>query len=111
MRAATRINGLTSIALTRLDTLDTLDHLKVCVAYECEGQTLQQFPSDPRVLEKCKPIYEGFEGWQEPTHEIRRYRDLPAKARAYVDRIAELSHAAASIVSVGPERDATIRVD
>ena len=111
VRAATRINGLTSIALTRLDTLDTLDHLKVCVAYECEGQTLQQFPSDPRVLEKCKPIYEEFEGWQEPTHKIRRYEDLPAKARAYVDRIAELSHAPASIVSVGPERDATIRVD
>ncbi len=110
VRTATRLNGLTSIALTRLDTLDTMEHLKVCTSYRCDGEILEQFPSDPRVLEKCEPIYEEFEGWQEATHEVRRYEDLPAKARAYVDRIAELSRAPASLISVGPERDATIEI-
>ncbi|MFT5086385.1 MAG: adenylosuccinate synthase [Candidatus Latescibacterota bacterium] len=108
VRAATRLNGLTSIALTRLDTLDTMERLKLCIAYRCDGEILEQFPSDPRVLERCEPIYEEVEGWQTATSGIRRYEDLPPLARNYVDRIAELSHAPVSLISVGPERDATI---
>ncbi|MGY8824688.1 MAG: adenylosuccinate synthase [Candidatus Latescibacterota bacterium] len=108
VRAATRLNGLTSIALTRLDTLDTMERLKLCIAYRCDGEILEQFPSDPRVLERCEPIYEEVEGWQTATSGIRRYEDLPSLARNYVDRIAELSHAPVSLISVGPERDATI---
>jgi len=110
LRAAARLNGLTSIALTRLDTLDTMERLKVCTAYRCEGEILEQFPSDPHILERCEPIYEELEGWQTPTNTIRHYEDLPPLARNYVDRIAELSHAPASLISVGPERDATIDV-
>jgi adenylosuccinate synthase len=110
VRAATRLNGLTSIALTRLDTLDTMERLKLCIAYRCDGEILEQFPSDPRVLERCEPIYEEVEGWQTATSGIRRYEDLPPLARNYVDRIAELSHAPVSLISVGPERDATIDV-
>ena len=110
LRAAARLNGLTSIALTRLDTLDTMERLKICTAYRCDGDILEQFPSDPRVLERCEPIYEEVEGWQTATSGIRRYEDLPPLARSYVDRIAELSHASISLISVGPERDATIDV-
>ena len=101
---------MTSIALTRLDTLDTMERLKICTAYRCDGEIVEQFPSDPRVLERCEPIYEEVEGWQTATSGIRRYEDLPPLARNYVDRIAELCHTPASLISVGPERDATIDV-
>ena len=110
LRTAARLNGLTSIALTRLDTLDTMERLKICTAYRCDGEIVEQFPSDPRVLERCEPIYEEVEGWQTATSGIRRYEDLPPLARNYVDRIAELCHTPASLISVGPERDATIDV-
>ncbi len=110
VRTSTRLNGLTSIALTRLDTLDTLEHLKLCVAYQCGSEVLQQFPSDPLMLERCEPIYEEVEGWNTPTSQIRRYQDLPPLARAYVDRIAELGAAPISLISVGPERESTIDV-
>jgi adenylosuccinate synthase len=110
VRAATRINGLTSIALTRLDTLDTMESLKLCTAYKCGDEVLEQFPSDPLMLERCEPIYEAVEGWNTPTSAIRRYQDLPPLARAYVDRVAELSRAPVSLISVGPERESTIDV-
>ena len=111
VRLATRINGLTSLALTRLDILDTVEQLKLCVGYRCGGQVLEEFPGDPRVLAQCEPILEEAEGWCAPTTEVRRFADLPAQARAYVERIAELSRAPVSLISVGPEREATIEID
>ena len=102
---------MTSLAVTRLDVLDTLERLQVCVGYRCGDSVLQEFPANPRVLATCTPVYEELDGWQTPTHRVRRMGDLPAAARRYVDRIAELSRAPVSLVSVGPERDATIEVD
>jgi adenylosuccinate synthase len=109
-RMSARVNGLTGLALTRLDILDTVESLKLCTAYRYGDQVLQEFPVDPRVLDKCEPIYEEVAGWCAPTTGARSVADLPAAARAYVDRIAELSRTPVAYISVGPERDATITV-
>jgi adenylosuccinate synthase len=111
LRASSRINGLTSIALTRLDILDELDSLKLGVGYRCGDQVLEEFPADPQVLEQCEPIYEELEGWKAPTTGARRFDDLPPQARAYVKRVSELSRAPVSLISVGPERESTIDID
>ena len=111
LRSAKRLNGLTSIALTRLDTLDTMKRLKVCVAYDCRGERLEQFPADLEVVAECQPIYEEIEGWKSSTAHIRAYEDLPSLARAYVDLLVERIGLPASLISVGPERDATIVMD
>jgi adenylosuccinate synthase len=109
-RMAARVNGLTGLALTRLDILDTVERLKVCTAYRHGGKVLEEFPADPRVLDKCEPVYEELPGWCAPTTQVRTHADLPTEARAYVRRIEELSRTPVSLISVGPDRDATIRV-
>jgi adenylosuccinate synthase len=111
LRSAKRLNGLTSIALTRLDTLDTMERLKVCTSYEYRGERLDQFPSDLEILADCQPIYEEIEGWRSPTAHIRSYRQLPSLARDYVELLVEKIGLPASLISVGPERDATIEMD
>ena len=111
LRSAKRLNGLTSIALTRLDTLDTMERLKVCVAYNYRGERLEQFPADLEVVADCQPIYEEIQGWKSSTSHIRAYEDLPSLARAYVDLLVERIGLPTSLISVGPERDATIVMD
>ena len=111
LRSAKRLNGLTSIALTRLDTLDTMEKLKVCVAYNFRGERIEQFPVDLKVLAECEPIYEEIEGWRRSTADIRSYEDLPVLARSYVDLLVDSIGLPASLISVGPERDATITMD
>lgn len=110
LRLSARINGLTSLALTRLDVLDTFPKLKLCTGYQLDGKAQNDFPLDPRALERCLPIYEEVEGWNTPTTGVRRFADLPAPARLYVERIAQLSRTPISLISVGPERDSTIEV-
>lgn len=110
LRLAARINGLTSLALTRLDVLDTLERLQFCTGYQCGDIVLDEFPSNPRILSKCTPIYEEMEGWCCSTREVRRFADLPRNARNYVERIAELGRTPVSLVSVGPERESTIDI-
>jgi len=109
-RFSARVNGLTGLAVTRLDILDTLERLQICTAYQYGDQVLEEFPADPSVLEQCEPIYEEIEGWQAPTTEARCRDELPAGARAYVDRLAELSRTPVALISVGPERAATIEI-
>ena len=108
LRYSRRINGLTSIALTRLDVLDTMDRVKVCTGYQYGDTVLREFPSDPNVLAECEPIYEELEGWRCDTTKVRRFANLPERARIYIDRISELSGVPVSLVSVGPERESTI---
>ena len=108
LRMAARVNGLTGLALTRLDVLDTMEELRLCTAYECDGEVLEEFPADPNVLERCSPMYEEMEGWCEPTTQARRFDDLPERARRYVERICELPRVPAVLISVGAERDRTI---
>lgn len=105
---AATLNSLDYIAITRLDILDGLDEVKICVGYTRHGETVNGFPADLKVLAECEPVYETLKGWKQDISGIRRYEDLPAEARAYVERIAELTGVQIGIVSVGPNRDQTI---
>jgi adenylosuccinate synthase len=111
VRYAARINGLDSLALTKLDVLDSLDIIKICTAYRCAGRTLTEFPSDLGQLAACEPVYESMPGWPTPTRGVRRFEDLPAAARRYIARLEEVSGVRAALVSTGSERDDTILRD
>ena len=110
MKHAAKINGLTSLAITKLDVLDNLDKIKLCVAYEYKGKQVTDFPTDIRRLEKCKPVYEEVPGWKEPISKVKDYKDLPQNAKKYLDKLAELANAKISLVSVGAERGQIIRI-
>jgi adenylosuccinate synthase len=107
-RFSTRVNGFTGAAITRLDILDVLPRLKICVGYKLDGQTIDYFPASVAALARCQPVYEELEGWQTPTSDIRSYKQLPAKARQYITRIEELSGCPVNLVCVGPGREQTI---
>jgi len=107
-RFSTRINGFTGAAITRLDVLDTLPWLKICVGYKLDGHTIDYFPGNVAALERCEPIYEELPGWQTPTSHIRQYEKLPAKARQYISRLEELTSCPANLISVGQAREQTI---
>ncbi|MCJ7743459.1 MAG: adenylosuccinate synthase [Dehalococcoidales bacterium] len=109
-RFSTRVNGFTGAAITRLDILDTLPRLKICVAYKLDGKTIDYFPSSIAALERCQPVYEELPGWQAPTSHIRKYKQLPPQARKYLARLEELIDCPINIVCVGPERGQTNEV-
>ena len=109
-RHATMVNGIDKLAVTNLDGLDTVETIKVCVAYR-HGKTRYDFvPNDAQTLAECKPVYVEFEGWRTPTDKARTWKQLPPKARAYLKAIAELTGAKLVIASVGPSRDQSIFV-
>jgi adenylosuccinate synthase len=110
-RFAAQVNGLTGVAVTKLDVLDTLAELKVATAYKLpDGCVTENFPADTWSLAKVEPVYETLPGWQQPTTDVRRLSDLPSKARAYLDRIEELTGAPVRCVSVGTNRNQIIPV-
>lgn len=109
-RFSVRINGFTSIAITRLDILSILPSFKICTAYKLDGKTITNPPSSVAKLARCEPIYEEIPGWGADITKARRLRDLPSEARSYVKRIEELLNCPASIVSVGERREQTIMV-
>ncbi len=109
-RFSTRINGFTGVALTRLDVLDTLPRLKICVGYKLDGNTIDYFPANVAALGRCQPICEELPGWQTPISHIREYEQLPLKAQQYVTRLQELTSCPINLISVGPEREQTIMV-
>ncbi|MBA7473345.1 Adenylosuccinate synthetase [subsurface metagenome] len=109
-RFSSQINGFTGMAITRLDVLDILPHLKICVAYKLNGKTIDYFPSSVTDLEKCQPIYEELAGWQANTTNIREYDGLPPEAKRYVTRLEELTSCPINIICVGPAREQTIQV-
>ncbi|CAN5922269.1 adenylosuccinate synthase [soil metagenome] len=108
VKYATRVNGLSDLAVTKLDVLDTLPELLLCTGYEVDGEMYEEFPSDVLALEKVKPRYERFEGWRESTANARSLADLPSKARSYLDRVEALCEAPITYVSVGTRRDQII---
>ncbi|MFZ2640511.1 MAG: adenylosuccinate synthase [Verrucomicrobiia bacterium] len=107
-RHAAMVNGIDELAVTNLDGLDTLDRIKICVAYRAGGKTYNTMPNDAILLAKCKPVYIEMDGWKQPLHDVKSYANLPAKARAYVEKIAELTGARLAIASVGPRREQTL---
>jgi adenylosuccinate synthase len=111
VRYAARINGLTGLAVTKLDVLDTLDRLAVCVGYEVEGEVHNEFPADIAALERVVPRYEWLDGWRRATAEARRIEELPREARAYLERVEALVEAPIQFVSVGTRRDQIIGLE
>ena len=110
-RYAVRINGMDCMAITKLDVLDELDEIKVCVAYDINGVRTEYFPNSTKDFTACKPIYETLPGWKQSTAECLTLQDLPKQARAYLAFLAELMEVPIAIVSIGPSRDQTIIVE
>jgi adenylosuccinate synthase len=109
LRYALRINGLTEMAITKLDILSQFEVLQICVAYELDGQRIETFPNDLTILARCRPIYETLAGWEEDITHVVVFEELSSGARGYVARIEELLGIPASCISVGPGRDQTIK--
>ena len=108
VRYAARINGLDALALTKLDVLDGLDEVKICTAYRVADRVITELPADLATMGSYEPVYETLQGWSEPTRGARRFDELPAEARRYIERLEELSGVHAAIVSTGSDRDETI---
>ncbi|MCP9925545.1 adenylosuccinate synthase [Synechococcus lacustris C3-12m-Tous] len=110
-RYAVEVNGLDCLAITKLDVLDELDEIEVCVAYELDGERIMHFPSSAADFARCRPVYETLPGWQTSTADCRRLDELPATAMAYLRFLAELMEVPIAIVSLGASRDQTIVVE
>jgi adenylosuccinate synthase len=107
-RYAVAINSVSSIMLNKLDILSGVDPIRLCVAYEIDGQRIDAWPSSAALLERAVPVYEDFDGWAEPIHDVRSLAGLPDAARRYVTALEEHAGAPIVLVSVGPERTQTI---
>ena len=110
-RYAVRINGLDCLAITKLDVLDELGEIQVCVAYELDGKTCDHFPGNASEFARCKPIYKTLPGWQQSTENCRDLADLPQQALNYLKFLAELMAVPIAIISLGASRDQTIIVE
>ncbi|MBS5886562.1 adenylosuccinate synthase [Clostridium sp.] len=110
LKTTVRVSGLTSLCVTKIDTLAGLEKLKICVGYKFNDKVIDYFPASLDDLAKCEPIYEEFDGWGEEVAKARSYNELPENAKKYLTRIEELTGTKISIVGVGPRRDQTIRV-
>lgn len=111
IRYAIRLSGLTSIAITKLDTLSGLDVVKICTGYKYKGRIITDFPASLKVLGECEPVYEEMEGWKEDITGIKCYDDLPPNAKNYLNRIRELCDIDISFISIGPKRSQGIALD
>ena len=110
LKTSVRVSGLTSLAVTKIDTLAGLEKVKMCIGYKFNDEIIDYFPASLEDLAKCEPIYEEFYGWDESVANARSYEELHPNARKYLERIEELTDTRISIVSVGPRRDQTMRV-
>ena len=111
VRYAARVNGLTGLAVTKLDVLDSFAEIPVCTGYELDGARCDEMPAEADALGRVRPIYELHGGWQTATGGARRLADLPARARSYLDRLEALSAVPVRYVSVGTRRDQIIEVE
>jgi adenylosuccinate synthase len=108
VRYAARVNGLTSLAITKLDVLDQVSEIKVCTAYQYKGERFEEFPADIEILQKCQPVYEILPAWKTKINEVSRYDSLPLPAQKYLEYLENKIRVPISMVSVGPMRDKTI---
>jgi adenylosuccinate synthase len=107
-RHATMVNGLDDLAVTNVDGLDTVDVIRVCVGYQIGSRKYDYVPNDIDMLAQCKPVYVDFPGWKQPTHEVKTWKEMPGRAKTYLNALAEFTGAKLTIVSVGPAREQTI---
>jgi adenylosuccinate synthase len=110
-RYSCMVNGIDKLAITKLDVLDGFEELKICVAYDVNGERVTDMPSDNDEIAVAKPIYETAPGWMTSTCDARSFSELPENARAYLKRLAELVDSQIGIISVGPNRDQTFAMD
>lgn len=108
VRYATRTNGLTSLAVTKLDVLDGCQELKLCTGYRHGNRLYKEMPSDLQVLSECEPVYEVLPGWTRPTTGVTSYKELPPQAKRYLNRIEELAECRVDMISTGSKRSETI---
>lgn len=108
MKRATQINSLSSLCITKLDVLDGLDTIKICVKYKTKDGEYTQLPANAEVLQDCEPVYEEIPGWQETTYGVKSYDALPENAKTYLKRIEDLLGVEISSISTGPDRNETI---
>ncbi len=108
LRRSARINSVTGLCITKLDVLDGLDTIRICVGYQCDGKVLDTAPTGADAIAACEPVYEDMPGWNESTVGITDYDALPANAKAYLKRIEALTEVPMDIISTGPERNETI---
>ena len=111
LRYAVRINGLSELAITKLDVLSGLHPLKICVAYKLDGKEYRELPLGPGDLSLFEPVYEELPGWDDDVTTVRSFNDLPLEACDYIVRLEELSGVSVGTVSVGPERSQVIHID
>jgi adenylosuccinate synthase len=111
LRYAARINGLDTVALTKLDVLDQCETVKICTGYRYRGDILTEFPEEETILKQAEPVYEELSGWMAPTSHAKHEGDLPAKARRYLERLEELLGVPFCLISTGAVRDETIVCD
>lgn len=109
-RYATMINGLTDIVITKIDVLSGLGKLKICTAYEIDGERYESVPANTDLLYRTKPIYEELDGWDEDITKVQKYEDLPENCKKYLKRIEEIVKCKISVVSVGPDRTQNIHI-
>lgn len=108
VKQAVRINGLTDIAITKIDILSGYDKIPVCVGYEMNGKQIDYVPASLKTYGECKPVWKVFDGWNEDISNVRNYEDLPENCRKYVEFIEEYTGTSVSLVSVSPEREGNI---
>ncbi len=109
VRFASQVNGINQLFLTKLDILSEFDEIKICTGYEFNGKRAHYYDLDSYQLDKVKPIYKTVKGWKEDIRGVRKYKELPAKARAYVETIEKLVETKIGWVANGPEREAVIK--
>ncbi len=102
------VNGFHALAITRLDILDDLDEIEVCMGYELDGQRIDYFPSDVEELGRCTPVYEALPGWKAPTGNAVEWKDLPGRAQDYVRLLEDAIGVPAGLIGVGQEREKTL---
>ena len=110
LKTTARVCGLTSLAVTKIDTLAGLEKLKVCVGYKFEDKVIDYFPASLEDLAKCEPIFEEFDGWGDEVADARSYDELPENAKKYLKKIEEFTQTRIAYVSVGPKRDQTMKI-
>jgi adenylosuccinate synthase len=108
LKDAIRLNGLTGIALTKMDVLSEFETIRICTSYRYKGQRYEEVPSQAKVLQECQPVYEEIPGWKAELRNIRNFEDLPSRARDYVRHVEELTDTEVILVSVGERREETI---
>ena len=111
VRQTIKISGINGIALTKLDVLDELDEIKMCVGYELNGKQIDYFPASVEDQIKVKPIYETFKGWKSNTQGIKNFEELPIEAKKYIEALEKFIETKISSISTSPERNDTILIE